>query len=350
MKYRSIIGAALLAAWSGCGTAAQTAAPQPSVLVTAVTMRRGSLAHTVTVYGVVQSSPTTTRTLIAHAAEIVSDIYTHQGAEVAPGAPLLKLTPDAQTSAAYAQARTSVRAAKQVVAHTREMFSRHLATSIQLANAQKAEADAISTLAALKAQGAEGPRILRASSHAIVVRLSVSRGQLVTSGSSLATLAKPEDLILRAGATPVEAALIHSGDLARVDTLTGHQDIRGRVSTRGATIDSATGLVPIDVALPSDKFMPGEAAKATVTVGQTQGYVVPHGAILADENGDPYVVQADGMVARKVAVHIVGSHGDEDVIRGVGLLAGQKLVLSGNYQLGDGMRIRFSDKKPGSGK
>jgi len=49
-------------------------------------------------------------------------------------------------------------------------------------------------------------------------------------------------------------------------------------------------------------------------------------------------------------VHIVGSHGDEDVIRGVGLLAGQKLVLSGNYQLGDGMRIRFSDKKPGSGK
>ncbi len=56
------------------------------------------------------------------------------------------------------------------------------------------------------------------------------------------------------------------------------------------------------------------------------------------------VVQADGKNARKVPVQVAGTYGDEDVIHGAGLKADQPLVLTGNYQLEDGMQIRLADE------
>jgi len=68
--------------------------------------------------------------------------------------------------------------------------------------------------------------------------------------------------------------------------------------------------------------------------------------LLIDDHGNPYVVQADDMKAHKVQVQVVGMQGDEDVIRGARLDAGQPLVLAGNYQLDDGMNLRLA--APGS--
>jgi hypothetical protein len=76
-----------------------------------------------------------------------------------------------------------------------------------------------------------------------------------------------------------------------------------------------------------------------------RGYVVPHEAVLVNDGGEPYVVQAVSGVAHKVPVHVLDAHGAQDVITGA-LDARAPLVLSGNYQLDDGMKVRLADTPP----
>ncbi|MGH8290807.1 MAG: hypothetical protein ACREV7_17640, partial [Steroidobacteraceae bacterium] len=118
-----------------------------------------------------------------------------------------------------------------------------------------------------------------------------------------------------------------------------------------AVAESDTGLVPVEVALPPGRFLPGEMAEAAITTGVKRGYVVPRAAILVNDKGTPYIVQAVNGVAHKVSVQVLDAHGDQDVITGA-LDAGAPLVLTGNYQLDDGMRVRIADpqRKQGPAK
>jgi membrane fusion protein (multidrug efflux system) len=89
-------------------------------------------------------------------------------------------------------------------------------------------------------------------------------------------------------------------------------------------------------------LFPGETAQVAITIGTVGGYVVPHAAILVDDNGDTYVVQTEKMVAKTVHVRVLGAHGDEDVIEGP-LDATAPVVLSGNHQLQDGTKVRLTE-------
>ncbi|TAL52913.1 efflux RND transporter periplasmic adaptor subunit [Pandoraea sp.] len=345
MNYRWILGAALLAVGTGATLGAPAAQPSdaaPSVLVTLTALHPGSLARTVSAYGVVQPGAAGQRTVMAPASQTVGAVYVRAGQAVAAGAPLLQLVPSPETAAAYAQARSALQVARQLATRTQQMYAQHLATAQQLADAQKAASDARANLAALNAQGAGAPSVLRAPFRAIVLRLSAAPGALVAAGTPLLDLARPEALVLKAGVTPQQAALIQRGEPASIAAVGDAQRVAGRVVQRGALIDPASGLVPVEIGVPAGHLLPGQTAEVTITVGQTHGYVVPHAALLVDEQGAPYVVQANGTKARKVPVRVLGAQGDEEVIDGAGLNAGQPLVLSGNYQLDDGMRLRVA--------
>jgi RND family efflux transporter MFP subunit len=352
MNYRWIFGVAVLVAYSSWVpvAAADSDVEAPSVLVTLTALQSGSLARTVTAYGVVQAAPSAQRAMMASTSQTVSAVYVHAGDEVASGAPLLELVPSPQTGAAYTQAQSALRMARQLTTRTQQMFAQHLATAQQLADAQKAESDAHANLGALQAQGAGGADVLRAPFRAIVLSLSVSPGTLATAGTPLLELAKPAGMMLKAGVAPAEAGLIELGDKTRIEAVGEGGRWLGTVLRRGAMIDPASGLVPVQISLPADQLLPGQTAQAIITVGQTQGYVVPHTALLVDDHGKSYVVQADRMKARKVPVQVLGTQGDEDVIRGEGLNADQPLVLSGNYQLDDGMNLRVATQGPGDAK
>ena len=58
----------------------------------------------------------------------------------------------------------------------------------------------------------------------------------------------------------------------------------------------------------------------------------------------PYVVQAVNMIARKVAVRVLGADEGADVIDGQ-LDIAAPVVLAGNHQLDDGMKVRLADPK-----
>ena len=318
------------------------------MLVTLTRLEQGSLPQVVIGYGTVEPSAAGHKTIMAPVAAVVAEIDVRLGEEVPAGAPLIRLAPSPATAASYTQARSALAVAERLVASTRKLVAGHLATAQQLADAQKSESDARSQLQALDAVGAGGSHVIRAPFRAIVTTLSTTSGSIVTEGTALLDLAAPQSLVLNVGVVPAQAAAIHANDAVAVRLIGGAQPVAAKVLVCGAVAEADTGLVPVEVSLPPGGFLPGEMAQAAITTGEMRGYVVPHAAILADDSGNPYVVQAVAGVAHKVPVQVLVAHGSQDVISGK-LDARAPLVLSGNYQLDDGMKVRLANSPQSQG-
>lgn len=331
-------------AWSVASIALAQEKPkeQPNVQVQLTQLKKGSLPQTVTAYGKVEPTASALRTIMAPAAAVVDEIYVRQGQEIDANAPLLRLAPSPATQSAYSQAESALRVASDLVARTRNMVQQHLATAQQLAEAEKSQADAKATLAALQAQGAGGANTLKAPFRAVVTAIATVPGAIVSEGAPLLSLAGPGEIVLKAGVIPAEAGSIAAEDPATIKAVGQNDSVTGKVVLRGAMVDPASGTIPIEVALPAGKFLLGQAAVATITTGEVTGYIVPHEAILVDDQGHPYVVQATNMTAKRVAVRVLNATGDQDVVDGP-LDTAAPLVLAGNYQLKDGMKMHTSD-------
>lgn len=319
-----------------------------SVLVTLTSLKEGSLPQLVIGYGTVEPSPAGHKTVMAPVAAVVAGIEVRLGQEVPAGAPLIRLAPSPTTAASYTQAKSSLSVAERLVASTRKLVAGHLATVQQLADAEKSESDARSTLQALDAVGAGGPHVIHAPFRAVVTAVSTTPGSIVAEGAALLDLAAPQNLVLNVGVVPAQAAAIHPNDKAIVQVIGATQPVPAKVLVSGAMAESDTGLVPVQIALPPGRFLPGEMAQAAITTGEMRGYVVPHAALLVNDSGEPYVVQAINGVAHKVTVHVLGAQGDQDVISGA-LDARAPVVLTGNHQLDDGMKVRLSNSAQSQG-
>lgn len=341
----SIVATALFATSLQNANASSQSEHKPSVLVTLTKLHKGSLPRVVTVFGTIETNAKTKQTVAAPVLGVVSAIYVKEGEEVAVDSPLMRLGPSPDTAAAYTKAHSALHAALEMVQRTRELLNQHLATQQQLTAAQNSVSDAKATLTALTAEGAGSPQTLRAPFQSVVTGVSITPGALVSKGTALLSLARQNDLILHAGVVPGKAGEIHAGDLATVSPLGETTVVSGKVSLRSSMVDTKTGLVPIDITLPAGSYLPGQAAEARIVTGNIQGYVVPHEAILVNDNGSPYVVQSPNMTAQKVPVKILLSAGTKDVISGP-LNPEAALVLAGNHQLDTGMKVRVADPNP----
>lgn len=347
-----LIAAFILTAVIGAAPAsavAEGADRSPSVLVHLSKLEKGSLPRIVEAFGRAEPSPAAQQTMQAPVAALVDAVYVKPGQEVAKGDALIRLGPSPATAEAYKKAESALRAAQEGERRTHSLLVQHLATAQQLAQARKSVADAQASLDALRAEGADSPKTLRAPFGAVVTKVATSVGALVAQGAALLDLAMPNDLVLRVGLAPDQAAEVKKGDRAKITPLGVTQSFSGRVLQRGSMIDPQTGLVSIDIAPPPGSLLPGQMAEAGVTVQEVDGYVVPHEALLVDEGGKPYVVQAKAGVAHKVPVRVLLAAGEKDVVMGA-LDPAASLVLSGNYQIEDGMRVRVVGSQAGVGK
>ncbi len=335
----------LFLAAAGVASGAEGPDRSPSVLVRLTRLEKGSLPQVVEAFGRAEPTPAARQAIQAPVAAVVDAVYVKSGQEVAKGAPLIRLGPSPATAESFEKAKSALRAAQEDERRTASLAVQHLATGQQLAQARKAVADAQASLSALQAVGADSARTLNAPFAAVVTQVAASPGALVGQGGPLLDLAMPSDLTLRVGLTPAQAATVKKGDPATITPLGAMSHFSGRVLARGAMIDPQTGLVSIEIEPQSGALLPGQTAQAAITVAQVEGYVVPHEALLIDERGAPYLVQAKDGAAHIVPVRVLLAAGDKDVVAGA-LDPMAYLVLSGNYQLKEGMRVRADGPQP----
>ena len=324
---------------------------QPSVLVTAETPRKGSLPRTLVAYGTVQASPDGgSETMSLLRGGQVTEVFAFAGQTVQQGQKLLVVQADPAAVSAYQQAVAALSLAQGDRARASRMLAQHLATRDQLAQADKAVADAQASLDALKRAGGGSPsQTLKADFDGVVANLLVSKGARVAAQAPLLTLARSSRLVASVGVEPSLRDQVAANQPAQVEPLYASGSLKGRVASVSAMLDPATRLVPVLIDPSPDGpggggLLPGSPVRATVQVGQMTGWLAPRDAVLTDAKG-PYAFQVNGGKAVRVDVRIVGTAGGTTVIAGP-LDPSRPLVTGGNYQLQDGIAVRETPPDP----
>jgi RND family efflux transporter MFP subunit len=320
-------------------TAARADDPAPSVLVKTVMPTRGSLPLLVEAYGTAAPALDGGMTLSVQQDGRVTAIAVTPGEIVKQGERLLEFGASATASSAYQQAVNALSLARSEREHMVQLLGQKLATRDQLAQADKAVADAQATLDALRREGAgSAVQTLTAPFDGIIAAIPVAQGDRVQPGTPLLTLTRLDGLVVTIGIEPAQRAQIHVGDPAHLDRLGGGAPIEARIIRVDGMLNAKTRLIDADVAVPAGSVISGESFHAAITCGQMQGWVVPHEAVLIDDKG-AYVFQIAGDKAARVDVRVLGTVGERDSVDGP-IDGTRRLVVQGNYQLSDGTPVR----------
>ena len=320
-----------------------------SVLVSTTMPHRGTVPEIVTAYGIATPAPNTATTLSLPRAGQVEALSVEAGTAVHAGGQLLTFHASPAAVLAYDQAVAALSLARQEKTHTAQLLSHQLATRSQLAQADKAVADAEANVAAQRRRGGGNAiQTVTAPFDGIVTTAYVKPGDRIAAGAPLLTLARSSGLAVSIGVEPDTWGKLHPGEAVKLTPLQdGGTSIDGTVRQVDAMLDLRTRKVGVVIGVASGVVLPNAGYRAEIVVGQLQGWPVPRDAVLTDSKG-AYVFQVAGQKAHRVNVRIVGRFGETTVIDGP-LDAKRPVVTQGNFQLTDGEAVRRSPAGQSSG-
>lgn len=310
--------------------------------VSVTSVRRGGIARSVTVSGIVE--PIRTIGVNSQLSGALLSVDAQEGDQVQEGQALAHLDDrelQAQLRAAEANlevARASYERAqrlrdRQVI--TQAEFDRERAT---LAAAQ-AQADQLTTRA--------GYARVVAPVTGVVTEKRVEAGDVVANQARLFTIADVSTLVVRVGVSELDVVDVHEGDPVQV-TLDAVPDrpVSGRVRRVFPSGDPTTRLVTVEVALNPEArsfARPGFLARITFALGTRDGVLlVPAGALVSSDNTQAvYVVNDERAVRRPVSTGIT-SEGDVEILEG--LSEGEQVVVQGATTVRDGIQVRVVDE------
>ncbi len=342
--------AAIVCNLSAHAADAADVADKSVVTVQTVTVHRDTIAQPVRAYGIVAASASSVTTInLPYVARIVQ-MRVQSGQTVARGAPLFVVQADPAAVLAAAQARSAATLAQGELERTQSLYDKALATQSQLAAAKKAVQDAQQALAAQNETGiAADSKTIVSPLDAVVLQVTAAQGDQVQPGAAILQLAagnggKDTRANVMLGVEPSDVAAIHSGDVVTLhglSTTLAKTAVTGHVVMVGASVDAQSQLVNVgaNVPLGQTAFIPGTRVSADIATRTGTHWVVPRAAVLKDDHGE-YVFQVTPQHrAHRVAVVTKIEDGGRYGIDGV-LDSTQPLVVSGNYELKDGMAVQ----------
>lgn len=312
-----------------------------SVLVVTAPPQRGSLPDVVVAYGTATPALDSSMTISLQSQGRVTRFLVTPGEAISAGQALLEFEVSQSALGTYQQAVTALAAAKADRARLVQLRADQLVTKDQVTQADKVIADAQTTLDTLTRSGADKPNVtIRAPFDGVVSTTPIAQGDTIAPGAPMMTLMRADGLVVTVGIEPSQRLRARIGDKATLTPLmNGGAPADGKLIRIDGLLNPKTHFVDADVATKAH-LLPGAAFRASITVGRFAGYLVPRDAVLTDSAGS-YVFQVADMKARRVNVTIVGSNDAQSAIDG-SIDAVQPIVVQGNYQLSDGMAVRFA--------
>ncbi len=315
---------------------------KPTARVALVPLQVGPIAQTLEAFGVIESSPGSEQVIPAPYDCLVRDVHVTPGTPVVSGDVLLEISPSPDAQLLLEGARSAQVVAQKALSAAQERFELKLATIQELVAAQQAEVDARARYESLQARGLGRDGRIRAQSSGVIARVDATRGSQLLVGAPLVTVATTQGREARLG--------VESGDrllLARDQPVTLASTERpeplsvdSRVRSVGAALDAATGTLEVRVPVPEKAaLMLGEHVRALIQVVlHPTAQIVPRSAVLPD--GDMqvlYTVKDHKAVRHELKLGIATA--DRLEVLAVDLKSGDAVVVSGNYELTDGMTV-----------
>lgn len=249
-----------------------------------------------------------------------------------------------QQEASVASARATLAEAQASLNRARELQAKGYLSQAGLDTATAKQGTASANLAAAEAARGEtaarlGQTSVRAPVGGLISRRSVTKGQIVTSGSELFRIVRDSRLELDAEIPETDLAAVKAGMSANVYSEQVGQ-MTGRVRIVTSEVNATNRMGVARVALTSmGGFRPGMFARATIDAGDQPALVVPSASVLYRENR-PGVFVVDS--AKKVhfrRITILATAGDK--VAANGLTAGENVVVEGAGFLGEGDLVRI---------
>lgn len=330
--------AALLSACGGPREAPATSAPVP-VPVQAVRPVRQAFPITVDAFGEWAADSGAARVLTLPQAGEVIAVHVVPGQVVQAAAPLLDLATDPATRAAFRQAEAAATLARTELADARRLAAGRLATTVQVAAARKALADAEASLAASRRLGgAADTATLRAPAAGVVTAINVRTGARIAAGMPLLQFTPADGLVARLGVSPEAATHIHPGARAWLHAVYGAAGVApftGSVETVGQAVDPQTHLVAVVVGAPDAGALPaGSALTARIETRRVRAWAVPRTALQQDQQG-AFVYQIESGKAHRVDVQVLSPTGSPIGVSGA-LDPHAPVITLGSYEAAAG--------------
>lgn len=352
MKQQHIVTGAVLAAvlaasgwwYSGRSTPAraapESAANDASALVKTEAVRKEALPLTVSAFGEVAAGKPETLNFAAAGQLVRLDVVL--GQQVHQGRHIATLRTDPAVVSSYAQATDTLGFARRDLQRIEELLTLQLATKSQVDAARKQVQDAQAALAAqAKLGGARVDADLVAPFDGVVMALPAGQGDRLAAGAPVVQLGRIDRRRILLAIEPGQSDDVRVGMPVVITPVQGGATVATRITEMQSLIDPKSQMVTAvaDIAVGTKvRLALGARVSAGIRLGQRQAWAVPRAAVLNDDKGS-YLFQVANQVARRVDVtklvetsQLYGVDGNLD--------ARWPVVVLGNYELHDGMRVR----------
>lgn len=317
-----------------------------SVQVDTAAVEMQTLSATLLTFGTVEADPEHLIGISSAYAGQISQLWITPGQPVNRGDPLLKIDTDPAARLTYIQAVVQADYARQELVRLQELRREQLATNAELASAEQAVMDADAALATQKKLGTQHTeRIVRAAFDGMVNSISVAVSDRIQPGIPLLQIAQRDRLLIGLGIEPADVTRVKAGmAVTLVPVFDPEKRIECALASVHARVDEATGLVNATVRLRNSHtaaLLHGMRVQGIITLERSESLVVPRSAVLTDDKGD-YVYKLAGETAHRIDVR-TGIEEDSQIAVAGDLQLKDVIVVTGNYELADGMRVRIGE-------
>lgn len=304
-------------------------------------IRIGEIRKMVDVYGSVVPAPGGRISLSVTYPCRVTKLLVREGQYVAKGEPLVQVRADPDTRLALMDSRHAVQASLQDFESVKTKYSLKLADKSQLAQARRGYEDAKAQLESLLNRKAGEAQVVRAGVSGTAYEIAVAKGDMLQAGQKLLSIADDSKLEVKLGVQPLQTVNLKTG--SKVTLMPVEADVSesytGHVRALGRTVDRNSRLVEVYVSLPPHCKIPmGSYIHGTLAVATAKGLLVPCPSVLP-EKGKHVLFTVRGGRAIRHEVRTGIENGEDILVGGKDLAAGNMVVVQGNYELKDGMPV-----------
>ncbi len=313
-------------------------------------VKRGSVSRNSIIAGMLE--PIRTVGVNAQLSGILLSLKAEEGHRVSQGDVLAEI--DARELEAQARsAEAALRFAQSTVERSEQLFKQQIITIAELERDRAAHESAKASSEQLKTR--LGYATVVAPISGIITEKQVEAGDIVSSSTRLFTVADVSTLVTRIQVSELEVSTLRVGEIVQltVDALAG-QRVEGRIRRIFPSADSATRLVPVEVALSGSQragLRPGYTVRATLALDRRDdALLVPSRAVSGPAGARAVYIVRGGQVERR-AVRI-GSDmaGLSEILDGV--VEGDSVIVSGTSMIREGAKANvvspLGDRAPPS--
>lgn len=307
--------------------------------VEVVTVARGTLARTTTVAGILE--PLRTVGVNAQLSGSLLSVNAEEGNYVREGQTLARI--DArELEAQVKSAEASLEFAQSSATRSDELWRQKIITASEYERDRAALAAAQATLEQLKTR--LGYAVIRSPISGVVTEKRLEAGDIVSPQTRLFSVADVSMLVSRVMVSELEVSLLKTGAAVdvTVDALGGAR-VQGRIRRVFPSADSATRLVPVEVALTGSslsQLRPGYTIRSTFRLGTRDDVlIIPTRAVMGPAGARAVVAVRQGRAERRIVRVGPDIEGTTQVLEGLSL--GDTVIVAGQALLRDGAPVRI---------